>query len=95
MVPVKFNDPDNTSLLEDTSTGIDSPVKAFVSKEDSPLIIIPSSGIFSPGLTSIMSPTLTLSGSTISYVPSLFFKFAKSGRISIKLDIDFLDFLTA
>ena len=55
---------------------------------------MPSSGIFSPVFTRIISPILTLSGVTCSH-SSPFFKFAYSGFIFIKSDIDFLVLLTA
>ena len=42
-----------------TPRGIDSPVNADVSNVDIPSTILPSSGIFSPGLITIKSPILT------------------------------------
>ena len=59
-----------------------------------PFTIIPSSGTFSPGFTTIISPTFTSSGFILSIFP-LRCIFAKSGLISIKLIIDFLDLSTA
>ena len=50
IVLVKFTVPLITELPTITSCGKDSPVKALVSSVESPLIMIPSRGIFSPGL---------------------------------------------
>src|SRR5699024_8303352 len=41
------------------STGTDSPVSIDSSTVDLPLIILPSTGIFSPGLTSTLSPLVS------------------------------------
>ena len=43
------------------STGIDSPVKAASFTAVLPSIIVPSTGIFSPGLTTNISPFFTCS----------------------------------
>ena len=86
--------PEITLSPFNNSCGIDSPVNAFVSTVVEPAIISPSKGIFSPGLIKIISLIFTSLGSTISYL-SLIFKFAKSGLISIKEAIDFLDLPTA
>ena len=49
------------------STGIDSPVNMDSSMEVLPLIISPSTGTFSPGLITKVSPTITsLRGTIIS-----------------------------
>lgn len=64
--PSLFIHPLNTSSSILTFLGIDSPVKAIVFSEDSPSIIIPSNGIFSPGFTNMISPILTSFGSTHS-----------------------------
>ena len=90
----KFIQPLNTSSPSVTSRGRLSPVRALVSRLDLPSIINPSNGIFSPGLTVIISPIFISSGSTFSNLPFLS-TFAKSGLISIKLEIDFLDLSTA
>ena len=76
------------------SHGSDSPVRADVSKAEYPLTISPSSGTFSPGFTIIISPGFTSSGETFS-IFSPIFKFAKSGLMSIRSEIDFLDLFTA
>ncbi len=53
------------------STGMDSPVTMDSSRAEYPSMIIPSTGTFSPGLTSRISPTLTSSiGTSISCFPS-------------------------
>ncbi len=57
--PVLLIDPAITVLPSSFSTGIDSPVKRDSSTEERPLVITPSTGIFSPGLIWIKSPTLT------------------------------------
>ncbi len=44
--------------------GTDSPVRAEVSRREWPDRTSPSSGTFSPGLTKMISPTLTCSGGT-------------------------------
>ena len=74
--------------------GTDSPVSEDVSSVDSPKITIPSTGTFSPGLTTIISPISTSSGSIVTISPSRS-TFANSGAISIRSLIDFLDFSTA
>ena len=61
-----FIEHDNTSLSLVTNLSFDSPVKALVSRLVSPLITIPSKGIFSPFLTIITSPILTSSGDTFT-----------------------------
>ena len=53
------------------STGIDSPVSMDSSIEVSPLVTLPSTGIFSPGFISKVSPTLTLSSGSIISLFSL------------------------
>ena len=55
-----------TSSFVLTVLGKASPVRAEVSIEALPETTIPSSGIFSPVLTVIMSPILTFSGETFS-----------------------------
>ena len=63
--------PETTSVPGNTSRGMDSPVSARVSRVDVPSTTLPSRGIFSPGRTTILSPTETSSGSTVSIEPSL------------------------
>ena len=54
------------------STGIDSPVTMDSSMLEDPSVIFPSTGIFSPGLTRMMLPTLTFSiGISISSPPRM------------------------
>ena len=52
------------------STGIDSPVNIDSSMAVIPLIILPSTGIFSPGLTISVSPTCTSFRGIITSLPS-------------------------
>ena len=54
-----------------TVRGTDSPVNADVSTCELPSIISPSKGIFSPGLTTIISPIFTVSGDTFLSSPSI------------------------
>ena len=71
-----------------------SPVNAELSICAFPFTITPSNGILSPVFTTIISPILTSSGATcLNSSPC--FKFAYSGFIFIKSDIDFLVLLTA
>ena len=77
-----------------TFTNLLSPVNAELSTCASPLITTPSNGIFSPVFTIIISPIFTSSGFTF-LISSLIFKFAYSGFIFIKSDIDFLVLFTA
>ena len=90
-----FIDPANTSSFSSTSFGKDSPVNADTSRVASPDKTTPSRGTFSPALTTMIDPTLTLSGDTLFSSPLRSIKFAKSGLIFIKSDIDFLDLFTA
>ena len=64
--PFKFIQPLITLSPVDTVRGTDSPVSAEVSKDACPSVTIPSSGIFSPVLTVIISPTFTSCGETFS-----------------------------
>ena len=76
-----FTQPETTSLPSFTPTGTGSPVTAEVSIRLSPLTTTPSSGILSPGRTSIMSPISISSGSSsITLSPSIYL--TTSGRIS-------------
>ena len=89
-----FMKPERTSSSTLTLLSTDSPVRAEVSTIEEPSITIPSRGTLSPGLTTIMSPISTSSGSTTS-ISFPIFKFAMSGLISINDEIDFLDLPTA
>ena len=86
--------PESTSSSTFTLLSTDSPVSADVSTIEEPSITIPSRGTLSPGLTTIMSPISTSSGSTTS-ISFPIFKLATSGLISINDEIDFLDLPTA
>ena len=92
--PFKLMEPLMIGSRSFTSTGMDSPVKAFVSRLELPFTITPSSGTFSPGFMMIVSPISTSYGSTFSSFPSRT-RFAYSGLISISSVMDFLDLLTA
>ena len=72
-----------------TSVGSDSPVRAVVFIDETPSSTMPSSGIFSPGFTTIISPCFTSSGDTVM-IPFSVSRFALSGRMSISAVIDFL-----
>ena len=77
-----------------TNEGFVSPVKAAVSKYALPSVTIPSSGTFSPGLTTITSPTLIFSGEvSFTAFPSL--SQAWSGLISSSAVIEEREFFTA
>jgi len=71
-----------------TSFGTDSPVREEVLIELEPSIITPSRGIFSPGLTIIISLIFTSFGFTVNSFPSRM-TLAYSGFISIRFVIDF------
>ena len=60
-----------------------SPVRALVFRVLRPESTTPSSGIFSPGRTTITAPTGTASGSTAVTEPSAPSRLALSGRMSI------------
>ena len=91
---VKLTTPAKTSSFSRTSLGIDSPVKLDVSKEEIPFTTTPSNGIFSPTFTTIISSTLTSSGSTF-LTPVDVFRLANSLLISINEEIELLVLLTA
>ena len=78
----------------ETSRGLDSPVRATVFRLLAPSMTVPSSGTFSPGLTTMISPTATSSGNTSSTLPSRS-TFAVSGQISMSEAIAFLLLPTA
>ncbi len=90
----KLMEPDSTSSCSFTSRNLLSPVKAEVSNCELPRLITPSSGIFSPCFTKIVSPTLISSGDTFSN-PSAVFRFAYSGLISINFWMDLRERSTA
>ena len=90
----KFILPDKISLFTETSRGIDSPVKADVSTEPAPSIIIPSKGTLSPGLIIITSSILTASGLTL-VSPFSVIKLAYSALTFISAVIDLLEVFTA
>ena len=94
ITPVRFSVPEMTLSLNALSTGADSPVRAAWLTELSPSMMTPSKGIFSPGLTMIISPTSTSSGDTSISAP-LRITVALSGLISISFAMDFLDLPTA
>ena len=71
-----------TSLPTNTRRGTASPVRADVSRNDFPCTTVPSIGMRSPGLTSMVSPTFTSSGDT-SIILSPRFTNALSGLISM------------
>ena len=81
--PLAFIQPLMTSSPGRTVRGRLSPVSAAVFRVDSPVRTTPSSGIFSPGLTTMVAPMGTSSGSTTETLPSPASKFALSGRMSI------------
>ena len=87
--------PESTSDSSLTSWGLDSPVNDAVFKLAFPFTTIPSSGIFSPTITIITSLIATSVGSKSIVVPSSNTLWAISGLISIKLEIEVLDFPTA
>ena len=60
-----------TLLPSSLSTGIDSPVSADSFTADIPSMTTPSTGMFSPGLTTKTSPITTSSMSTVFSMPSL------------------------
>ena len=65
-----FDQPLMTSLPVPTSRGSDSPVSAAVLTVEFPSRTTPSSGMRSPALITMVSPTATSSGSTCSSLPS-------------------------
>ena len=74
--PVMLMEPLSTTSSGPTSRGLLSPVRALVFSALLPSTITPSSGIFSPGFTTMMLPTSTSSGSTVSVSPSSFSRLA-------------------
>ena len=90
----RLMDPETTSVPSEASFGMDSPVRALVSRVVDPEMTTPSRGTFSPGRTVIVSPTETSSGSTVSVTPSLT-TWAMSGCRSTRELMDSLVFPTA
>ena len=72
--------PASTLLPGAMRWGTDSPVRGDVSTCDSPSSTAPSSGIFSPGRTSMWLPGPSTSGSTSRVVPSASISWAILGR---------------
>ena len=70
MRPLRLTHPLMTSSPGSTSRGRDSPVRAAVLRVEAPSSTTPSSGTFSPGLQTIVSPSATSSGSTCKSFPS-------------------------
>lgn len=81
--------PETISFPGPMSLGTDSPVRARVSREERPSTTLPSRGTLSPGRTSMVSPTETSSGSTVSAAPPLT-TWANSGWMSISVAMDCL-----
>ena len=69
IIPVKLIIPDKTLSPILALLGTDSPVNALVSRDVFPLIILPSSAIFSPAFTIIVSPIFIVSGLTLHSLP--------------------------
>ena len=87
MLPLYRRSPSHTAM------GSDSPVSAFMSTVPVPEVTTASTGIFSPGLSTMICPSSSSWGGTIFSV-SPTFRFAYSGRISMKLAIDFFVLLS-
>ena len=77
-----FIAPEKTSFPSNTSSGTDSPVSAELSMKVFPFVIIPSTGIRSPGFTTTVSPVLTSPAPTVTVFP-LRMTSAVSGRMFI------------
>ena len=58
-----------SAFCVDAARGTLSPVSATVSRKLSPSTTVPSSGIRSPGRTTMISPILTSSGETFTSLP--------------------------
>ncbi len=85
--PEMFTHPEITSSPTVTSRGRLSPVSATVLRLELPSRTVPSSGIFSPGFTTMVSPTSTVSGATVVTSPPRS-TLAVSGRMSIRCEMD-------
>ena len=89
LVAVNLNEPCTLIVAEITSSpiflfiGMDSPVIADSSTRDEPSIILPSTGILSPGLITITSP-LTMSSVAISTSALSLITIALSGDKSMR-----------
>ncbi len=83
MTPDRLMHPLFTASPWRTSRGMLSPVRASVLSEVAPSVMMPSRGIFSPGRTTMVSPTLTSCGDTSLKLP-LRSTVALSGRMSIR-----------
>ncbi len=68
--PVVLTVPPTTAAPGATSTGTDSPVMREASIAERPSTTTPSAAIFSPGRTTMRSPTVTTSTGTSSSTPS-------------------------
>ncbi len=86
ITPDRFTHPDRTSSPTAISLGSLSPVNATVLSDEVPSRTVPSRGIFSPGFTNMVSPTLTSSGETTEISP---FRstLATSGLMFIRCEI--------
>ena len=71
-IPVRLIHPEMISSPALISLGTLSPVRAAVLRELVPSVTTPSIGTFSPGLTTMMVPISTSSGSTFSRSPFSF-----------------------
>ena len=86
ITPVRLTQPEITSSPTLKSLGMLSPVRAIVLRDDVPSMIFPSRGTFSPGLMTMISPTFTFSGETVTNFPPIS-TLATSGRISIRCEM--------
>ncbi len=71
IIPVRLTEPLRTVFPGPVPRGADSPVRALMSREVHPSITSPSRGMRSPGLTTMISPTDTVSGLTDTTSPSV------------------------
>ncbi len=93
-LPVRFTQPEITSLPGRPMRGTDSPVRAAVSIWLSPSTMQPSSGMRSPGSTTNSSSGASSKGSTCCSWPSRT-TLANSGEMSIMSAMDLRDLSTA
>ena len=84
--PVRFTHPDATVSPTVTSRGALSPVRATVLRADEPFVTTPSSATFAPGATTMVSPTFTSSGATVSTFSPRFTS-AVSGRMAMRCEM--------
>ena len=87
--PLRLTQPERISSPSWMLRGTLSPVSATVSSVEDPSTTFPSTGTFSPGLMTIISPISTSSGLTVMTAPSLSTE-AVSGRMSIRCSMLFL-----